>query len=90
MQMATMGAFVSVGVSINAATTDSRACRLVLVLYEYIITFGIEVDLFWGKDMTGASVIFFLNRYLMLAYNLVKSFKVYQTPFKNISTLLEG
>ncbi|PIL30379.1 hypothetical protein GSI_07564 [Ganoderma sinense ZZ0214-1] len=43
-----------------------------VVLYEYVITLGIEVDLFWGKEITGASIVFFLNRYLALAYNLVR------------------
>ncbi|PIL30401.1 hypothetical protein GSI_07587 [Ganoderma sinense ZZ0214-1] len=44
---------------------------VMLYVYEYVITFGVEVDLFWGKEITGASIVFFLNRYLILAYNLV-------------------
>ena len=32
--------------------------------YEYLITLGDEVELFWGKRFTGASLLFFLNRYL--------------------------
>ncbi|PIL30385.1 hypothetical protein GSI_07570 [Ganoderma sinense ZZ0214-1] len=45
---------------------------MVIVLYEYVVTFHMEVDLFWGKEITGASIVFFLNRYLVLAYYLVQ------------------
>ena len=37
-----------------------------LVLYEYIVTFSTEVQLFWGRKITGATVLFFLNRYMKL------------------------
>ncbi|PIL35282.1 hypothetical protein GSI_02007 [Ganoderma sinense ZZ0214-1] len=45
---------------------------MVVVVYDYLITFGVEVDLFWRKEITGASIVFFLNRYLILAYNLIR------------------
>ncbi|KAI0773960.1 hypothetical protein C8Q74DRAFT_1267578 [Fomes fomentarius] len=44
---------------------------LVLLLCEHIATFPAEVYLFWRKGWTGASVLFFLNRYTSLLYNLV-------------------
>ena len=44
----------------------------VLIFYEFLITFGAEVDLFWRKEVTGASILFLLNRYLVLSYNLVQ------------------
>ncbi|KAI0675498.1 hypothetical protein C8Q78DRAFT_963789 [Trametes maxima] len=37
-----------------------------LLVYEYLITFDHEVDLFWRPRFTGASVLFLLNRYLPL------------------------
>ncbi|KAI0641919.1 hypothetical protein C8Q79DRAFT_986348, partial [Trametes meyenii] len=37
-----------------------------LLAYEYLITFDREVHLFWRSSFTGASVLFFLNRYLPL------------------------
>ncbi|KAM5536319.1 hypothetical protein V8D89_010011 [Ganoderma adspersum] len=43
---------------------------IVLVIYEYLITFGAEVQLFWGRDITGASILFFVNRYMRLIYVL--------------------
>ena len=39
---------------------------VVVILYEYLITLGLEVQLFWGREITGASILFFINRYTML------------------------
>ncbi|PIL30323.1 hypothetical protein GSI_07507 [Ganoderma sinense ZZ0214-1] len=44
---------------------------VVLVLYEYLVTFSAEVQLFWRRDITGASILFFVNRYMMLSYVLI-------------------
>ncbi|KAI1783011.1 hypothetical protein LXA43DRAFT_977319 [Ganoderma leucocontextum] len=41
-----------------------------LIVYEYLITIGAEVELFWKQKITGASVLFLANRYLMLFYTL--------------------
>ncbi|PIL30411.1 hypothetical protein GSI_07597 [Ganoderma sinense ZZ0214-1] len=71
VEMSTMGLLISAVMS-DAVVTNLVTCRPVVVLYEYVITFGVEVDLFWGKEITGASIVFFLNRYLVLAYYLVQ------------------
>ena len=40
-----------------------------VVFYEYMVTFGEEVELFWSKSMNGATVLFLATRYLnMLLY----------------------
>ncbi|KAI1791865.1 hypothetical protein LXA43DRAFT_1061116 [Ganoderma leucocontextum] len=36
--------------------------------YEHLITFETEVTLFWKKQFTGASLLFFVNRYLTIAW----------------------
>ncbi|KAI0716577.1 hypothetical protein C8Q76DRAFT_616795, partial [Earliella scabrosa] len=41
----------------------------VFLIYDYVITFGREVDLFWTTKLTGASVLFFTNRYVTLLFN---------------------
>ncbi|RPD69111.1 hypothetical protein L226DRAFT_575891 [Lentinus tigrinus ALCF2SS1-7] len=42
------------------------------LVYEYLITFGQEVKLFWRGKWTGASILFFLNRYLaLISYILI-------------------
>ena len=38
----------------------------VLIFYEYVITFRREVKLFWRLKVNGASVLFFMNRYIVL------------------------
>ena len=37
-----------------------------ILLQEYMITFGQEVQLFWKSKLTGAAALFFLNRYIVL------------------------
>lgn len=40
---------------------------LVIWLYDYVQTFHIEVESIWSKRVTGVSILFILNRYLMIA-----------------------
>ncbi|KAI0788066.1 hypothetical protein C8Q74DRAFT_1196326, partial [Fomes fomentarius] len=51
----------------------------VLLLYEYLITISAEVDLFWRRKWTGASVLFFLNRYVSLLYFLFNTTDIFGT-----------
>ncbi|KAI0718852.1 hypothetical protein C8T65DRAFT_736894 [Cerioporus squamosus] len=44
---------------------------IVFFLYDYIITFGREVELFWTRKVTGASVLFLLIRYGTLLYKIL-------------------
>ena len=39
-------------------------------MFEWIITLGDEIDLFW-KKFTLATILFILNRYIPLAFNLI-------------------
>ncbi|KAI0640699.1 hypothetical protein C8Q79DRAFT_921141, partial [Trametes meyenii] len=41
-----------------------------LLAYEFLITFGREVELFWKRGVTGASMLFFVNRYLPLVFHI--------------------
>lgn len=59
---------------------DSLICMLpliliptftVLLIYEYLITIGEEAKYFWKRKSTGASAIFFLNRYVPLTFNVL-------------------
>lgn len=49
---------------------------VVLVIYEYLITFSTEVQLFWAGGVTGASVLFFVNRYMQLVYIMFGLFRM--------------
>ncbi|KAI8976302.1 hypothetical protein BD414DRAFT_496486 [Trametes punicea] len=42
-----------------------------LIFYEYLITFDSEVRLVWRRKLTGASIVFFFNRYLMILQNVI-------------------
>ncbi|KAI0325606.1 hypothetical protein GY45DRAFT_1260568 [Cubamyces sp. BRFM 1775] len=42
-----------------------------LIFHEYFITFDSEVRLIWRRRITGASVLFFLNRYIMIFDNVI-------------------
>ena len=41
-----------------------------LIFFEYFLTIGQEVTLFWGKKLTGAVALFFANRYTTILYTL--------------------
>ncbi|KAI0788054.1 hypothetical protein C8Q74DRAFT_1255522 [Fomes fomentarius] len=56
----------------------SYAC-LSLFLYEYLITLAEEVNLFWKRRWTGATLLFFLNRYAPLLYYLANDTNVFET-----------
>ena len=42
-----------------------------LFTYEFCLTFGREVELFWRRKFTIASVLVILNRYVPLVVNLM-------------------
>ncbi|KAL1940881.1 hypothetical protein VTO73DRAFT_7922 [Trametes versicolor] len=52
----------------NSLYVDNRCLIGVMALlaYEFLITFDQEVEMFWVRKMTGASVLFLSNRYLLL------------------------
>ena len=42
----------------------------VLLLYDYTITFGREVETFWMRRFSGATLLFFANKYISLLNHL--------------------
>ena len=46
----------------------SHVPLVVIVFFDYVITFGQEVDLFWRGKLTGATALFLANRYLSLGF----------------------
>ena len=43
----------------------------VFVFWEYAITFSDEVEMFWKRRFSGASALFFVNRYVVLSVNIL-------------------
>lgn len=52
--------------SYNKLTHGGRS--VALLVYDYLLTFGREVELYWKMKPTGASVLFAFNRYLTIVY----------------------
>ena len=65
------------------AFTGLCTLHIVLVLYEFLITFSAEVNLFWRKKFTGASILLFINHYVVLFYNLFSMWSYW--PITNLS-----
>ena len=42
--------------------------NIALVAFEHIITFDREIAVIWRRNYTGATLLFSLNRYCLLAY----------------------
>lgn len=45
---------------------------IALVLYDWLLTFSDEIHLMWNRKITGARIVFLLNRYVFLLYNLTE------------------
>ena len=46
--------------------------KLALVVYEYMLKFRDEVELFWSGKAGAARVLFLTNRYLTLLYSVTR------------------
>ena len=44
------------------------SCILAFVIYETLVTMDLEAQYFWAGDLTGAKVLFLVNRYYALFY----------------------
>ena len=56
----------SIMFSQDCTNSSDKISHLALVIYEYLITLRREAQLFWRGKWTGATVLFFFNRYLSL------------------------
>ena len=61
------------------------ATGIAVFAYDYAITFGAEVQLFWSYRQTAAATIFFLNRYLTLADIWLQTLLVFAPSFVQVS-----
>ncbi|OBZ74843.1 hypothetical protein A0H81_05218 [Grifola frondosa] len=63
-----------------------------LVVYEYILTFPLELHVIWGHKLRGAAVLFILNRYITVVYAIliiVLSLGTWRTGlFRNLLMIL--
>ncbi|THH00540.1 hypothetical protein EW026_g2019 [Hermanssonia centrifuga] len=47
--------------------TDFIYALTAVITYEYVVTFGQEVEAMWLRKWTGATWLFLVNRYMMIA-----------------------
>lgn len=52
------------------ASHESNLIIEVLVIYDWLLTFSDEIRLIWRLRLTGAKLLFVLNRYIFLAASL--------------------
>ncbi|KAH9939067.1 uncharacterized protein BXZ73DRAFT_99744 [Epithele typhae] len=62
----------------------STAASAMLFIYDFMCTFPDEVDLYWGKRATGASVLFWVLRYSALACNVYNMCAFFPTRYASI------
>ncbi|OSD02256.1 hypothetical protein PYCCODRAFT_1425384 [Trametes coccinea BRFM310] len=59
-----------------------------LIFHEYLITFDSEVRLIWRRKITGATILFFLNRYIMILQNAITLVTYF--PVSNLTCVALG
>lgn len=50
-------------------------------MYDYLVTFGREVELFWTRKFSGATILFLANKYISLVnhlFDLALSIGIYE------------
>lgn len=55
----------------DSRTTTQGKRATGLFAYEYAITFGREINLFWRRKVTVSSILFLVNRYVPLVVNMI-------------------
>ena len=45
--------------------------NLVFFIHECVITFGSEVEFYWRRKLTGASLLYLSSKYISLAYSIL-------------------
>ena len=58
---------------------------LALVLYEHLVTFRFEIDLLWRRKWSAVTLIYMINRYLLIANAILLSVVPYIAQVSVIS-----
>ena len=61
-----------------------------MLCYEWIITVGEEIDLFWTKKKSMATALFLLNRYAALTYALSDFYSPTSTKVSSTSFIMSS
>ena len=58
-----------------------------LVLYEHAITFGLEVQQIWQRNISGAAILFILTRYITLINRILVTISLTSIRSLEVRTL---
>ncbi|KAH9850531.1 hypothetical protein C2E23DRAFT_905093 [Lenzites betulinus] len=67
--------------SMSLTTEYLKIATAALVAWQYLITFEREVTFFWNRKPSGASALFFANRYLGLAFSVYNTWTPYGSSY---------
>ncbi|KAH9893613.1 hypothetical protein C8Q73DRAFT_697649 [Cubamyces lactineus] len=73
----------------NSTYTDN-CCALAttsFLLYDFLLTFDKEIQLFWRKPLSAASMLFYLNRYLTLTVYILVAIGMAPMALRAVTTM---
>ena len=56
-------------------------------MYDYLVTFGREVELFWTRKFSGATILFLANKYISAIIYITNSAAIANFPSDEVSAL---
>ena len=73
----------------RAARASDFVLTLAMIFHEHMMTISQEVRYVWGQRLTGATMIFLLNRYmvLILGITIILQTVAWDTPLVSCNTL---
>ncbi|PSR99305.1 hypothetical protein PHLCEN_2v4164 [Hermanssonia centrifuga] len=73
--------------TLNIAANYDITILFVVVLYDYILTVKTEVNYVWHQKFSGATVIFFVNRYFKFAAAVIFMFEAMAAETPKVPSL---
>ena len=70
--------------TVCSCTFSLQRFLVALAFYEHAITFGVEVQQVWRRDISGATILFLLTRYLTLIDRILAIISLWQLHYLNV------
>ncbi len=65
-----------------------RTSHSAILYYDFILTFRLEVEQFWGHRLSWASGLFFLNRYSSILFNIPLLYEYLGGPSESVYLII--
>ncbi|OCH91655.1 hypothetical protein OBBRIDRAFT_872046 [Obba rivulosa] len=72
----------------SLASQYSTVVPIAILCYDYCLTFATEMESFWSRKISWASVLFFLNRYVSLLGTIPTVLEFFESPSNNCYALI--